>query len=209
MAITIQVVNPNDRNFYDRRFIFAFSDYGFGAVYLMVWGDGFESCFDEAGDWLRKNAPGLLATEDVNEAYRDAFDAAIAEGMDESDACDHACSESEIDVTPIGGYGDWIACDHWQIVAENPTRAQILEIQGRAAFGREAALARLSTRGLSAATRGLARAIEPHKGAPWPKKRKTRRALLVARRWNTGAICTKPRSACTARACVAPRVPRT
>jgi len=182
---TIHVANPNDRNYQNNRFIFAFGAYG--DTLVMAWGD-FQDALDEAGDWLREHAPGILHTEEVNEAYNVAYDEAVADGMDEDDATEHAQAESEMDMTPIGD-SEWIASWEWTIVAENPTRSQILEIQGRAPFGREAALARASTRGAPDLRRRLARAFEPCRtGNDAPRERwvrSVRRARAVPHAFTT------------------------
>jgi hypothetical protein len=69
------------------------------------------------------HAPGLLADEQVNEEYARL----IAEGMSEEDAQE----EATIDTTCAGNCGNYLNSWEWGIVAEDPTRAQILEIQGR------------------------------------------------------------------------------
>ncbi len=123
----IAIVNSRDSG--TSRFVLCFGAYGW--TRLMVWADHLEDALDECVDWIAEHAPGLLMDEQVAEAYKEAFDAAIAEGMSEEDADEHAREEAETDMTCAGNCGNYLASWEWGIVAENPTRAQVLEMLGR------------------------------------------------------------------------------
>ena len=90
----------------------------------MVWANGIEDALDEAVDWIADNAPGLLCDDTVAYAYKFA----IGEGVSEERAQELA----EQDTTRAGNAGHYILSHEWLILAEDPTRAQILEPQGRA-----------------------------------------------------------------------------
>lgn len=114
-------VNGGDRDWTKHRYILSFGAYG--DTLLMVWANSLDDALDECVDWIADNAPGLLADEQVTEAYNEA----IAAGMSEEDAQ----AEAETDTTSAGGYGHYILSWEWAIVAEDPDRATILDIQGR------------------------------------------------------------------------------
>lgn len=118
----IVIVNGSDRAWARHRYILAFGAYGW--TRLMVWANGIDSALDEAVDWIAKNAPGLLCDDTVQYAYKFA----IGEGISEERAQELA----EQDTTCAGNAGHYIASHEWFILAEDPTRAQVLEIQGRA-----------------------------------------------------------------------------
>lgn len=117
-------INGSDREFTSGRFILWFG--ACGPTQLMVWANHLEDALDEAVDWLadpENGHTGLLADDAVNGAYRDA----IALGLSEEDAIEAA----EVDVTIAGNCGNHILSWEWGITAENPTRAEILALQGR------------------------------------------------------------------------------
>lgn len=116
----ITLVNPTDRDWTKHRYVIALGAYG---TKLLIWANSLEDALDEAIDWAATNAPGLLANADRDEAYREA----IESGMSEDDACD----ESLVDLTIGGNFGDAIRSDEWHIVAEDPTRSEILRLMGR------------------------------------------------------------------------------
>lgn len=118
---TIHVVNGSERAFTTSRFILAFGAYGW--TRLMVWADHLEDALDIAVDWIAENAPGLLANEQVEAAYREA----IAEGMSEEEAHIRATE----DMTCAGNHGDYVASWEWTIVAENPSRSEVLALMSR------------------------------------------------------------------------------
>lgn len=121
----INVANPNDRSMLRGRwgygwqsYLFAFGAYG--DTLVLAYGCGLDSAFDEAVDWIAENAPGLLMNDAVNEAYHEA----IKSGMSENDARE----EAEMDMTCGGNAGDYIASWEWAIVAENPSKANLIAI---------------------------------------------------------------------------------
>ncbi len=113
-------VNGSDAGWKKHRFILAF---GYGGTLLMLWADHLEDALDEAIDWIADHAPGLLADDEVKEAY----DEAIAEGKTKKEAWD----ASDVDVTR-GDNGHYIRSEEWSIAAEDPTREDVLELQRRA-----------------------------------------------------------------------------
>lgn len=119
MTINAQkfTVNPGDQGYTknDKRFVL-----WFGPVKLYAFGS-LEDALEECGEWLEENAPGLLANEQVDEAYQ----IALAEGWNHDDAWDQA----HIDVTSLD-CGRSILSYEWGIVAEDPTREELEEIFG-------------------------------------------------------------------------------
>jgi hypothetical protein len=115
-------VNGVERQWAKNRYIFWFG--AAGPIYLMAWGRGMEDALEACVDWLEDNAPGIFCDEMMKEEY----DRAIAEGKTEEEATEAA----EIDVTVFGHSGyHGILSDEWGICMENPTRAEVLEFQGR------------------------------------------------------------------------------
>lgn len=114
-------VNGSDRDWTRHRYILSFGAYG--ETLLMVWANSLDDALDECVDWIADNAPGLLADEQVAEAYNEA----IAAGKSEEDAQ----AEAETDTTCAGNAGHYLLSYEWGIVAEDPDRATILDIQGR------------------------------------------------------------------------------
>jgi hypothetical protein len=111
----LHIVNPTDRDWTHHRYILAFGAYGW--TRLMVWANSLDAALDEAIDWIANNAPGLLADEQVNEAYREA----IAEGKTEEEAQE----EAEIDTTCGGNSGHYLLSWEWTVIAEDPSRAEV------------------------------------------------------------------------------------
>lgn len=118
-----KIINVNPGSGWRHNYIFAFGAYG--DTLLRAWGDSLQDALDEAADWASDHAPGLLVSDDV---IKEAYDEAIAEGKSEEEAWEYA----EQDTSPAGGYGQRIMSHEWHVVAEDPTREQILQIQGRA-----------------------------------------------------------------------------
>ncbi len=116
-------INGSDRDWTRHRYILAFGAYG--RTRLMVWANSLENALDEAIDWIVDNKPGLLGDEQVHEAYSEA----LAEGKSEEEAIE----EAEVGTTCGCNEGHYILSWEWTILAEDPTRAQVLELQGRAA----------------------------------------------------------------------------
>jgi hypothetical protein len=111
-------VNGSDRNWTKHRYILAFGAYGW--TRLMVWANSLEDALDEAIDWIAENAPGLLCDDQVAEAYREA----ITEGKSEDEAHEIATE----DTTCGGNAGHYILSWEWCIVAEDPSRAEVLSL---------------------------------------------------------------------------------
>lgn len=120
-AANINIVNPDDETWTRSRFIMQFGPYG--DTLLMVWADHLQDALDESIDWLVEHEPGLLCDGEVANAYCDA----IAEGHTRDDAYEISLQ----DVTIGGNCGNCIASHEWGVRAENPSRADILAIQGR------------------------------------------------------------------------------
>jgi hypothetical protein len=118
----LHIVNPNEKSWTRHRYILWFGAYG--STRLMIWANSLEDALDEGIDWLEEHEPGLLATEQVNEAYREA----IAEGKSEEEAQ----QEAEVDTTCGGNSGQYLLSWEWGIVSEDPTRQQVLAELGRA-----------------------------------------------------------------------------
>lgn len=114
-------INANDRSWTHHRYILWFGAYG--TTRLMVWANSLDDALNECIDWIVDNAPGLLCDEQVEEEYK----AALAEGLSEEEAMERA----ELDTTCGGNCGNHILSYEWGIVAEDPTRAEILALQGR------------------------------------------------------------------------------
>lgn len=124
MTMTSQkliIVNPNDRNWTKHRYVLAFGLYG--QYKHLVWGNNLQDALDESIDWLADNAPGMLA----NEAVEDMYKQNLADGMNE----EKAMEEAEQDITRGGNAGDCLLSWEWYVIVEDPTRQQILQLQGR------------------------------------------------------------------------------
>jgi hypothetical protein len=111
----IVLVNPDDKSWTSHRYILCFGAYGW--TRLMVWANHLDGALDEAIDWIADNAPGLLANDEVQEAY----EAAIAEGKSEEEAAE----EAEEDTTRGGNCGHYLNSWEWGILAEDPTREDL------------------------------------------------------------------------------------
>lgn len=117
----VTLVNPTDRDWTDHRYVFALGAYGWTKV--IVWANSLEDALDEVVDWCVDHAPGLLANDERDDAYREA----IASGLSEHEAWDQAHE----DFTIAGNCGDCIRGDEWHIVCEDPSRSEVLELLGR------------------------------------------------------------------------------
>lgn len=120
MSSTLILVNATDSHWTRNRYIFCFGAYG--STYLMVWANGIECALDVAVDWIAEHKPGILCNDEV----KAEFDRYIGLGMSEEDAQEEATE----DTTCAGNASDYIRSSEWGIVHENPTRAQILALQG-------------------------------------------------------------------------------
>lgn len=122
----IVAVNATDADWTRNRYLLAFGAYGW--TLLLVWANSLDDALDECVDWIAEKKPGLLCNEQV----KGAFEAAKAEGLSDEKAHEQATC----DMTSAGNYSDYIASWEWGIVAENPSRADILEILGRPDWSR-------------------------------------------------------------------------
>lgn len=113
---TLNIINPNDRDWTRHRYILAFG--AIGTTHCLVYANSIDDALDEAIDWLADNAPGHLADDQVAEAYNEA----IAEGLSEEQADDRAY----VDITVGGNDGHAILSWEWFILAEDPSRSEIL-----------------------------------------------------------------------------------
>lgn len=118
----VTLVNPSDRDWTRRRFVLAFGDYGW--TQCVVWANSLDDALDEAVDWIAEHAPGLLADDSV----REEFERLVAEGATEEEAWE----EATVDTTCAGNSGHYLLSYEWAIVAEDPTRDEMLSILGRA-----------------------------------------------------------------------------
>ena len=119
------------------RFLLAFGAYGW--TKLLVWADHLEDALDEAIDWIADNEPGLLCNDQVAEDYREALarlteeNAALPEEerRSEEDLESEAYDESTEDTTCGGNSGDYILSYEWCIMAEDPSREDLLQVMDR------------------------------------------------------------------------------
>lgn len=114
-------VNATDADWTRHRYILWFGAYG--TTRLMVWANSLDDALDGAIDWLVDNAPGHIVDDQVNEAYEEAIGAGKSE--------DEAREEAESDTTIGGNAGNHILSHEWGIVKEDPSRADLLELEGR------------------------------------------------------------------------------
>jgi hypothetical protein len=120
--LVITPINGYDRGTWRNRYILGFGGpYGYSKV-LMVWANGLDSALDEAVDWLAEHAPGLLCDDEVARIFHEE----VAEHGEEK-----AQEIATQDTTCAGNCSNYLRSEDWAIVAENPTREQILELQGR------------------------------------------------------------------------------
>jgi hypothetical protein len=111
------------------RFVLWFGAYG--ATYLMVWADHLEDALEEAIDWIVEHAPGLLADEQVEEAYRDAQKEHGCHNPEWPEWCEQCGEEAEMDTTCFGHSGiHYLHSWEWGIVAENPSRDDLRALIG-------------------------------------------------------------------------------
>lgn len=128
-ARALEIVNPSDRDWAPNRYVLAFGAYG--STLLLVWEKSLESALDEAVDWIAEHAPGLLA----DDAVREEFERIVAEqglSLDDDDGRSRAEVEATVDMTCAGNAGHYIPSWEWSVTAENPSRADLLAMMGRA-----------------------------------------------------------------------------
>jgi hypothetical protein len=112
-------INSTDKSWTRHRYVLSFGCF-YNAV-LLVWANSLEDALDECIDWLAEHKPGLLCDKAVQEEY----ERALAEGKDEETAYE----ESVVDTTCGGNNGHYINSWEWSILAENPSRADLLSLR--------------------------------------------------------------------------------
>jgi hypothetical protein len=117
----ITPVNASDKDWTRHNYVLAFGAYG--DTLLRVWGNSLDDALDEAVDWIADHAPGLLADDEVNDEYKRL----VSEGMSEEEAQE----EATVDTTTAGNAGNYLHSSEWTVVVEDPSRADIFEIQRR------------------------------------------------------------------------------
>lgn len=116
----VVIVNANDRDWTKHRYVLGFGAYS--CTRLMVWANSLDDALDECIDWIVDHAPGLLADDAVADEYKRL----IAEGASEDDAHEAAI----VDTTCGGNCGNYILSQEWFILAEDPSRTDVLTMLG-------------------------------------------------------------------------------
>lgn len=106
--------------------------------FLVVHARSLEAAVEICADWIEDNAPGLFCDDYVADEYRREYADAIASGMDDDAAVEHARESAELD-TFMTGSGHYLGAEEWGIWFENPSRAAMLDLLGRAPKGNRAA----------------------------------------------------------------------
>lgn len=133
----IVLVNPQSgtHRYPETRWVLWFG--AIGSTCLMVWADSLDDALEEAAGWLADHAPGHIMarwgeehTALVKEACEEAGLAwPMPEGADEEEYY-RAFEEAEADLTYTeSGY---LTSYEWGILAEDPTRAELIELIGGA-----------------------------------------------------------------------------
>lgn len=135
MPNPIRVANPSDKGFWKHTFVFAFGAYGWTKV--LAYGDSMDSALDEAADWVEENAPGHMADDEVNEEYKRLIDEARNNNQDieDEDVIEQIRSEAEVDTLQAGNASHYFHSWEVNVVAENPTREELIELGRRFARG--------------------------------------------------------------------------
>ena len=134
----IVLVNPGEREFmYSGRgeqgaYLVTLGAYG--CTRLLIWARSFDDAIEEAAEWCADHAPGLLADEAVEEAYRERLAELIAD-----DPTYHSADNDEtIERAHEEATQDTIAYDHghyfhsWEVNGIGPlSRESILRETGR------------------------------------------------------------------------------
>lgn len=121
----VTMINPSERGYHRSSFVLWFGAYG--ECRLHVYADNLEDALDECVDWAVDHAPGILADEQVQEAYRTAMAERVADGGDASDESiiQECQEEAEIDTTCAGNAGNYLMSWEWGIALENPSAATL------------------------------------------------------------------------------------
>lgn len=116
----IIVVNPNDRSFTRNRYLLWFGQ--FSPTFLLVYANSLEAALDEAVDeYLSEHEPASVVD---HEEQKELLEEAAAEHGEDYE---FVTEEAFADLTPAGGHGEYIVSYEWGIVAENPTKEQLIE----------------------------------------------------------------------------------
>jgi hypothetical protein len=128
-AHTLTIINPDDRTFYGKAYVLWFG--ACGPTRLLAYAKSLEDALETCVDWIVDNAPGLLADEQVHEAYNEAIDAAreVGEDVEDDDVQCRCQDEATVDTTICGDH--YLHSSEWGIVVEQPSRANMLELIGR------------------------------------------------------------------------------
>lgn len=130
----ITYINENDQSWAKHSYILWFGQVG--STYLMVYANGLQDALDEAIDWLVENAPGHIVDDEVNEEFarlQKDREAELGRSLDwttDNDEMSKIAEEAEVDTTSGGNAGNRINSDEWGIVAEDPSKIEVLRIAG-------------------------------------------------------------------------------
>lgn len=123
-------VNPGDKDWTNHRFILWTT--AWNPTYYMIWADHLEDAIDELIDWCADNAPGLIVDDQIQEEFNrlksDGDQMLLPFRSDEE-----LWEEAAADTTCGGNCGNFISSEDWGIESEDPTRQDILQLEGRAA----------------------------------------------------------------------------
>ena len=115
---------------YSGRFAVPMWVLGFGAygdTRLAVYAESLDAALNECVDYIAENLPGILADEQVQEAYREALAELVAEGADPDDeeAIQWAQEQAEEDTTIAGNESHYLLSWEWGVIldGERSTRA--------------------------------------------------------------------------------------
>jgi hypothetical protein len=124
-ARRVTMINPTEKSYHRCAFVLWFGAYG--ETRLHVYADSLEDALDECVDWAVDHAPGLLADEQVREAYQEALAQRIAAGADATDerVIEECQQEAEIDTTTAGNGGNYLLSWEWGIALERPSAADL------------------------------------------------------------------------------------
>lgn len=132
----IIAVNSSDASWTSHRYVLWFG--ATGGTKLLVWGNSLEDALDEAVDYLADHKPGLLADREVHDEYKRLR----AEGMSE----EAAQEEASVDTTTAGNASNYLHSWEWGIVAEDPSREELLDLERRHGEKRAGGVDRLAAK---------------------------------------------------------------
>ena len=116
--IDARVANPGDQSWTKNKYVLDFGAYG--DTRIIAYANSLDDALDACGDWLIANAPGLLATDAVN----DEFTRLKADG-----ATDEAAREAAtVDTISIDSGNHYLHAWELALVAENPDRDALCEM---------------------------------------------------------------------------------